>query len=156
MCPSDPLAALRQYAAAVEAILQREGTLMVELVELALSDPAIRRAEANSDANDIDEFATFLSDVQLLGKISSGFDPVGVPPHAGACSEGPLTPLSGPSFLSDKRSAGLHSPGISASGNKTSLTIGANSPLRSNGAPSRQSAEGVTWLALVSFVRDVR
>jgi AcrR family transcriptional regulator len=75
MAPAAPLDALRAYASSVEAILLREGRLMLELLELVMSDPAMRRMDQDSGAADADEFATFLVRVRDLGLIDPNVDP---------------------------------------------------------------------------------
>ena len=76
MNPALPLEALRDYASAVETILLSEGGLMLELLELATSEPAMRRLDADSGACDGDDFAAYLSKVGDLGRIGSHVDPV--------------------------------------------------------------------------------
>jgi len=76
MNPASPLKALRDYADGVEAILLREGRLMLELLDLAMSDPAMRRIDEDSGAADADEFASFLVLVRDLGLIGPCVDPV--------------------------------------------------------------------------------
>ena len=76
MNPRSPTASLRAYAAAVEAILLREGRLMLELLDLAMSDPAMRRIDDDSGAADADEFAIFLVQAADLGLIDAAVDPV--------------------------------------------------------------------------------
>ena len=76
MNPGSPTASLRAYAAAVEAILLREGRLMLELLDLAISDPAMRRIDDDSGAADADEFAIFLVQAADLGLIDAAVDPV--------------------------------------------------------------------------------
>lgn len=74
--PSAPLKALSRYAREVEAIFMREGALMLELLELTIADPAMRRMDSDSGACDADEFATFLVDVQRKGLIAASVDPM--------------------------------------------------------------------------------
>jgi AcrR family transcriptional regulator len=76
MDPAAPTASLRTYAAAVEDILLREGRLMLDLLDLAMSDPAMRRIDEASGASDADEFATFLLQAQNRGLIGRAVDPV--------------------------------------------------------------------------------
>lgn len=76
MDPARPLKSLSDYACAVEAIFLREGPLLIELLDLAMSDPAMRRIDVDSGACDADEFATFLLAAQNLGLIGNHVDPV--------------------------------------------------------------------------------
>jgi AcrR family transcriptional regulator len=76
MEPAAPLAALRAYAAEVEAILLREGDLMLELLQLTLADAGMRRIDDDSGAADSDGFAAYLVNIQATGRISASVDPV--------------------------------------------------------------------------------
>ena len=76
MDPAAPLAALRAYAAEVEAILLREGDLMLELLQLILADAGMRRIDEESGAADADGFAAYLVNIQAMGRISASVDPV--------------------------------------------------------------------------------
>lgn len=76
MDAASPLEAFRTYADGVEAILLREGRLMLDLLDLAASDPDMRRIDEDSGAADADEFATYLASAQALGRIRANVDPV--------------------------------------------------------------------------------
>lgn len=76
MDPAKPLEAMRAYAAEVEAILLREGDLMLDLLQLTLADAAMRRMDEDSGAADVDGFATYLSAIQTLGCVAQTIDPV--------------------------------------------------------------------------------
>ena len=76
MEPGRPQQALRAYASAVEAILLREGPVMLEVLNLALSDPEMRRIDAESGGGDADDFALYLAGVRDLGRLDAGVDPV--------------------------------------------------------------------------------
>ncbi len=74
MDPREPARALRGYAGAVEAILLREGPLMLELLELAASEPVMRRIDEQSGAADADGFATWLLEVRNKGRLDPAAD----------------------------------------------------------------------------------
>ncbi len=74
--PAAPLQSLHRYAQAVELILIREGSLGLELFELTLNEPAMRRMDEGSGAVDADEFAAFLSDARTHGVVARHVDPV--------------------------------------------------------------------------------
>lgn len=76
MDPARPLEAMRAYAAEVEAILLREGGLMLDLLQLTLADAAMRRMDQDSGAADADGFATYLTAVRALGGVTQAIDPV--------------------------------------------------------------------------------
>jgi TetR/AcrR family transcriptional repressor of nem operon len=73
--PAAPLPSLALYAEAVEHILRREGALMLELIEITLSDPAMRAIDEDSGAIDTDEFADFLRRAHVAGAIADDRDP---------------------------------------------------------------------------------
>ena len=74
MTPERPAESLRKYAAEVEVILLREGALMLELLDLVASDPAMRRLDAESGASDADGFASFLQTARSLDQIDADVD----------------------------------------------------------------------------------
>ena len=76
MDPTAPLAALRAYAAEVEAIFLREGDLMLDLLQLTLADTSMRRMDEDSGAADADGFAAYLVNIQAMGRIAAAVDPV--------------------------------------------------------------------------------
>lgn len=75
--PADPIGALGRYGREVEAILLREGRLMIELLQLTLSDAAMRRVDEASGSNDTGEFAQFLAAAQARGTLGAHVDPSG-------------------------------------------------------------------------------
>lgn len=69
--PLKPQKALRRYAREVESILRREGPLMLELLEVALSDPGMRRVDESSAEIDAEEFADFFLRAREHGAIGT-------------------------------------------------------------------------------------
>lgn len=72
--PAEPRKSLTKYAGDVERILLREGPLMLELLDIAVSDPAMRRIDADSGSIDADEFADFVRRAQSGKRISKKID----------------------------------------------------------------------------------
>jgi AcrR family transcriptional regulator len=75
MSAANPLTSLRRYASAVETIFLREGPLMFELIEAIAHEPAIRRMDTESGADDAADFARFLLEVRNRGLIAPSIDP---------------------------------------------------------------------------------
>lgn len=72
--PRAPQKALSRYAREVEQILRREGGLMLELIEMSLSEPAMRRVDESSAAIDAEEFAVFFARAQAHGAVGAHVD----------------------------------------------------------------------------------
>ncbi|MGH6951832.1 MAG: TetR/AcrR family transcriptional regulator [Vitreimonas sp.] len=72
--PRAPKKALSRYARDVEQILRREGALMLELIELTLSEPSMRRVDESSGALDAEEFAAFFARAQEHGAVGAHVD----------------------------------------------------------------------------------
>ena len=72
--PTRPLDALDRFAEQVEQILRREDALLLELIEMALSHPAMRALDEDSGSMDIDEFAAFLQAAAGCGAIQPDLD----------------------------------------------------------------------------------
>ena len=77
----NPVESLTRYAAAIEAIFIKEGSLMHELLELAMRDPIMSRIDTESGARDSDDFAVFLLEARKRGIIAEQ-----VNPKAAACA----------------------------------------------------------------------
>lgn len=73
--PLKPRKALSCYAREVESILRREGPLMLELLEVALSDPGMRRVDESSAEIDAEEFAGFFDRAREHGAIGARVAP---------------------------------------------------------------------------------
>jgi AcrR family transcriptional regulator len=73
--PSAPEEALVGYARAVEKILRREGPLMLELLDLTLGDPAMRRMDEDSGDVDAEEFAAFFAAAAAQRTVRRDLDP---------------------------------------------------------------------------------
>jgi AcrR family transcriptional regulator len=72
--PRAPKKALHRYAREVEHVLRREGALMLELIELSLSEPSMRRVDESSAALDAEEFAEFFRRAQRHGAVDAQVD----------------------------------------------------------------------------------
>lgn len=73
--PLKPRKALSRYAREVESILRREGPLMLELLEVALSDPGMRHVDQSSAEIDAEEFTDFFRRAREHGAISAQVAP---------------------------------------------------------------------------------
>jgi AcrR family transcriptional regulator len=73
--PARPQRALELYAAKVERIFEREGSLLTDLLAQTLRDNAMRKLDHDSGDSDARDFATFLSKARQLRTVRSTLDP---------------------------------------------------------------------------------
>lgn len=72
---NDPLGTLIEYVQAVEREFEREGDLIVDLIEETMRNDALRAMDEDSGGADAEQFAAFFERARAAGTVRSTLDP---------------------------------------------------------------------------------